>query len=227
MELIILSIKYAKRIVSILLILTMIASGGTITHGQTYQNYTTRTSIEICMQMDNNKITNDMKFDLLSKSKVISQDEFAKKLKHGDKFIMIDYHTNKYMVYKHTLGNDKCHADIEPIDYEVTEIVKSMYEDREHWRTRPVLVVTENGEVYCCSCYIVEHAGRDDVEPLKNTKDRSRDYGEGENLDTIKNGMDGHNCLHVRNSRNHFNNKVNKAHQKQIDYLENVKSKLK
>ena len=226
MKLIYLAIKHYKKIISVLLICLLLTSNISNVYGQIYSK-----DVDDKIKIETNiiteyKITDSMKQDLLRKSKVTTQSDFASKLKHGDKFILVDYHTNKYMVYKKTMGNDFCHADIEPIDKEVTKIVKSMYNDRDYWRTRPVLAVLENGEVYCCSCYIVEHAGRDDAESLKYTTNRSRGYGDGQNLDTIKNNMDGHNCLHVRKSLNHFNRKINKAHQANIDFLESEKEKL-
>ena len=45
-------------------------------------------------------------------------------------------------------------------------------------------------------------------------------------LEYLKNnGMDGHICIHVRGSRNHYDGKESPKHQANIDYLENEKNK--
>ena len=43
-------------------------------------------------------------------------------------------------------------------------------------------------------------------------------------FDKIKNnGQDCHNCIHVRGCKNHYNGKESSKHQKNIDYLQNLK----
>ena len=63
--------------------------------------------------------------------------------------------------------------------------------------------------------------------PWVEVENRSRGYGKGQNLDKIKgNGADGHYCIHVRKCTNHFDGKVNKDHQSNIDYLEKEKARI-
>ena len=117
-------------------------------------------------------------------------------------------------------------VDVETIDKEATKSLRSVYKDRENWKHRPVLVVMEDGRVYAASSFVLDHAGRDDKPFLKVVDDRSRGYGRGENYDKIKNnGMDGHICIHVRGSKNHFDGKESQKHQSNIDYLEKEKNK--
>ena len=206
MKLIRIALRYCKKTVCVLLIVvTMFMSSGFIKND--YQ------------------IDNDTKEQLLNKAQVVKWEEFDGIMSFGSRFIVIDYYTGKYFVCERHMGG--LHADIETIDTEATESLKSLYNDRENWKHRPVLIVFPNGETYIASCFVVGHAGRDDEPFLKIVDDRSCGYGRGENYDKIKdNGLDGHICIHVRKSCNHFNKKESPKHQQNIDYLENEKSNL-
>ena len=121
------------------------------------------------------------------------------------------------------------HADVETINKESSDNKNSLKYDSENWKHRPVLIVFEDGRVYAASSFIVDHCGRDDAPYLqKNTPNCSGGYGTNTNYDKIKNnGQDGHNCIHVRKSRNHYNKKESQKHQSNIDYLQREKRRLK
>lgn len=207
MDILRVAIKYCKKVISILLIFLMLVT---------------------CSGFKTNDYAIDdvNKMNLLNQAQVVQWDDFDKILGIGTRFVMVDYQTGKYMVCERHMGG--LHADIETIDEKATGVLKSMYDDRDKWKHRPVLIVLEDGSVYCASSYIVGHAGRDDSKFLEIVDNRSNGYGRGENYDYIKNnGLDGHICVHVRNSKNHFDNKISEPHQKNIDYLENEKLKLK
>lgn len=180
-----------------------------------------------CSGFTSNDYTIDesSKINLLNQAQVIQWEDFDKILGIGTRFIMVDYQTGKYVVCERHMGG--LHADVETIDEKATGVLKSMYNDRGQWKHRPVLIILEDGSIYCASSYIVGHAGRDDCRFLEIVDNRSNGYGRGENYDFIKNGLDGHICIHVRESKNHFNSEISIPHQQNIDYLENEKSKLK
>lgn len=206
MKLIQLAIKYCKKIVGLLLICLML-----LTCTGFSQNYT---------------IDENTKMELLNKAQVVQWESFDNIMSFGSRFVMIDYQTGKYVVCERHMGG--LHADVEPIDSKATSVLKSMYKDRDNWKHRPVLIVFEDGSVYCASSFIVGRAGRDDKKFLEVVDNRSNGYGRGENYDKIKgNDLDGHICIHTRNSKNHFDGKISEKHQVNIDYLETEKSKSK
>lgn len=200
-------IKYCKKAICIMIIFLMLITCS----GFKSNDYT---------------IEENDKINLLNQAQIIQWDEFDKILGIGSRFIMVDYQTGKYIVCERHMGG--LHADVETIDKKATGVLKSMYNDRGQWKHRPVLIVLEDGSVYCASSFIVGHAGRDDCKFLEIVDNRSNGYGRGENYDYIKqNGLDGHICIHVRNSKNHFDRKTSEVHQRNIDYLDKEKSKLK
>lgn len=206
MKLIQLAIKYCKKIVCVLLIVvTMMANSGFA---------------------KNNYVIDEMtREELLNKAQVIKWEQFENIMDFGSRFIVVDYYTGAYFVCERHMGG--LHADIETVDKEATKSLKSLYEDRENWKHRPVIIVFPDGKAYVGSCFVVGHAGRDDQPFLKVIKNRSHGYGAGENYDKIKgNGLDGHICIHVRGSKNHYNQKESPKHQQNIDYLENKKINL-
>lgn len=208
MKVIQLAIKYCKKAICIMLIVVILLSSSGFTKGNTHY-----------------MIDEPAKIELLNKAQVVDWREFNKIMSIGSRFIVIDYYTGTYFVCERHMGG--LHADVEPIDNKATESLESLYKDRESWKHRPVLIVFENGSVYCASSFIIGHAGKDDKPFLKIVDNRSSGYGKGENYDFIKNGLDGHICIHVRGAKNHFDGKISQKHQRNIDYLEQEKLKLK
>lgn len=207
MKLIQLAIKYCKKVISIFLIVLLLST----TIGFADSKY---------------KIDEETKILLLNKAQVIEWNCFNKIMKIGSRFIVVDYYTGTYFVCERHMGG--LHADVETIDKKATDSLKSLYKDRDDWKHRPVLIVFEDGRVYCASSFIVGHAGRDDKPFLKLIDNRSNGYGYGENYDKIKeNGLDGHICIHSRGSKNHFDGKISNKHQDNITFLEREKLKIK
>lgn len=207
MKLIQIALKYCKKVVCILLIILMMFN--TVGFTKNENKYT---------------IDESTKIELLNKSEVVTWDKFDKIMSIGSRFIVVDYYTGSYFVCERHMGG--LHADIETIDKEATKSLRSIYKDRENWKHRPVLIIMENGKVYAASSFVLDHAGRDDKPFLKVVDDRSRGYGRGENYDKIKNNdLNGHICIHVRGSKNHYDGKESPKHQRNIDYLEKEKNK--
>ena len=207
MRLILLALKHCKKVICTLLILLLLTTSSVFADSKY-------------------RIDDTTKNELLKKAEITTWDKFDGILAIKSRFIVIDYYTGTYFVCERHMGG--YHADIETIDKESTKALKSIYKDRENWKHRPVLIVTEDEKVYCASSFVLAHAGRDDEPFLKKVDNRSCNYGYGENYDKIKgNGMEGHFCVHVRSCRNHYNGKESKKHQDNIDFLENEKEKLK
>ena len=81
----------------------------------------------------------------------------------------------------------------------------------------------DNGKVYGASMTGMPHAGLDS-EPAREytSKNRSDNYGDGINYDSVKNnGADGHVDIHFLNSKTHSSNKLDAAHQNNIQMLMN------
>lgn len=207
MKLIKIALRYCKKIVCVLLImLMMLNTTGFTTNENKY------------------RIDEATKIELLNKSEIVTWDKFDKIMSIGSRFIVVDYYTCSYFVCERHMGG--LHADIETIDKEATKSLRSIYKDRDNWKHRPVLVIMEDGKVYAASSFVLDHAGRDDKPFLKVVDDRSRGYGRGENYDKIKNNdLNGHICIHVRGSKNHYDGKESPKHQRNIDYLEKEKNK--
>lgn len=224
MKLINIALKYCKKTVSILLILLILV----VPMMNTSKSYAQEnTSYKITENISNEKyqIDREMINELLKKSQVTDWENFQDIMRIGSRFIVVDYYTGYYWVAERWMGAN--HADIETIDKDATYSLKRVYKDRENWKKRPVLIVFEDGSVYCASSFVIFHAGLDSEEYLKIVNNRSCGYGRGENYDYVKrNGANGHNCIHVRKSTNHFDGKVNHEHQANIDFLEKEKSKL-
>ena len=209
MKIIQLAIKYCKKSICIILIISVMISSVGFTRSKTEY-----------------KIDESTKIELLNQAKVVDWNSFDDIMSIGSRFIIVDYYTGTYFVCERHMGG--LHADVEPIDKEATRSLKSLYRDRENWKHRPVLIVFEDKSVYCASSFIVGHAGRDDKKFLEMVDNRSSGYGMGENYDFIKgNDLDGHICVHVLDCRNHFDGRVSEKHQVNIDYLKQEKLKLK
>ena len=209
MKIIQLAIKYCKKSICIILIISVMISSVGFTRSKTEY-----------------KIDESTKIELLNQAKVVDWNSFNDIMSIGSRFIIVDYYTGTYFVCERHMGG--LHADVEPIDKEATRSLKSLYRDRENWKHRPVLIVFEDKSVYCASSFIVGHAGRDDKKFLEMVDNRSSGYGMGENYDFIKgNDLDGHICVHVLDCRNHFDGRVSEKHQVNIDYLKQEKLKLK
>ncbi len=196
MKLINIALKYCKKTVSILLIILILVVP-MINTNKSYAQENTSYKITQNISIEKYQIDKTMINKLLKKAQVTDWENFQDVMKIGSRFIVVDYYTGYYWVAERWMGAN--HADIETIDKDATNSLKRVYKDREHWKKRPVLIVFEDGSVYCASSFVIFHAGLDNEEYLKTVNNRSFGYGRGENYDHVKgNGADGHNCIHVR-----------------------------
>ena len=206
MKLIILAIKYCKKIVSLVLITLMIATSTSsiFANGEDY------------------RINDQQRNELIKQSEIINWNSFDGILNKEDNFIIIDYYTGYYFVCKRMGGG--YHADIEPINKESNNNIKKIMDSGRGGKRRPVIIMLEDGRCFLGSSFMVGHAGVDSEPYLKILTKRSNGYGKGENYDSVKgNGMDGHICLFVEGCRNHFDGKENKEHNKNLEFLKDMK----
>ena len=148
---------------------------------------------------------------------ILVRDDYASNLNNA--FTVEDYNTGKKFKLIRTGGTN--HADVEPLTAADTATMKSIWGGFS-WTRRPVLVHV-NGKVYGASMTGMPHAGLDS-EPAREytSKNRSDNYGDGINYDSVKNnGADGHVDIHFLNSKTHSSNKLDTAHQNNIQMLMN------
>lgn len=216
-------VKHLKRVMATTLIFLLLISCN-YSNDKSYA-LENENQIKTEQSLEEYQISKEVKENLLKKAQVVNWEQFDHIMKEGREFVVIDYYTGYYWACIRWMGGS--HADVETVDKAATKSLRRVNNDRDNWKRRPVLIVFEDGSVYCASSFVVDHAGRDDKPFLANVDNRSRGYGSGQNLDKIKgNDADGHYCVHVRKSVNHFDGKVNKEHQANIDYLENEKDRL-
>ena len=148
---------------------------------------------------------------------ILVRDDYASNLNNA--FTVEDYNTGKKFKLIRTGGTN--HADVEPLTAADTATMKSIWGGFS-WTRRPILVHV-NGKVYVASMTGMPHAGLDS-EPAREytSKNRSDNYGDGINYDSVKNnGADGHVDIHFLNSKTHSSNKLDTAHQNNIQMLMN------
>lgn len=108
------------------------------------------------------------------------------------------------------------HADVEPLTREDTEAIRRAFGGF-NWARRPMLVYFGD-RVIAASLAGMPHAGLDAEPEGAYIANRSDGFGYGYNYDRVKNnGVDGHFCLHFRDSRLHANNAVDPKHQAAIE----------
>lgn len=223
MKLIHLIVKCFRRIAAITLIFTLLISCS-YSNDKSYA-LENESKIKIEQSLEEYQISKEVKEDLLKKAQVVDWKQFDHIMKEGREFVVVDYYTGYYWACVRWMGGN--HADVETVDKEATKSLRRVNNDRDNWKRRPVLIIFEDGSVYCASSFVVDHAGRDDKPFLDQVDNRSRGYGSGDNLDKIKgNDADGHYCVFVEGCTNHFDGKSNKAHQSNIEYLKKEKRKL-
>lgn len=229
MKLIRIALRHCKKVVCILLILLVVAVPGKgYTETSTYNPYgDVKLELQEISGKDEFKLTHDEVVAVLDKAQVVEWNTFDDIMKEGTRFVVVDYITGRYWVCERTWGGN--HADVETIDKESTNSLNKVKHDHAGWKYRPVLIIFDDGSVYAASSFVVAHAGVDGKDPYpNNVYFRSGGYGYGPNLDKIaNNGANGHYCVHVRKSTNHFDGNVNQEHQKNIDYLEQEQKRLR
>jgi len=114
----------------------------------------------------------------------------------GDKATVTDVETGKSFNVRRLYGRN--HADTEPLTPEDTKIMKSIYGGSWSWNRRPIILTIEDDEgvlkKIAASMNGMPHGGEDITD----------------------NGMNGHFCIHFRNSRTHSGSRSDPGHQKAV-----------
>ena len=97
----------------------------------------------------------------------------------------------------------KNHADIETIDNNNTMLLYEIYDNNLSWDRRPAYLEYSDNVYLCCSLSGFPH---------------------GENKG--ENSLNGHLCLHFKNSKTHGSNQIDKTHQNNIKYAYKYKYKI-
>lgn len=128
--------------------------------------------------------------------------------------IVTDFKTGKTFQIMRTGGYN--HADCEPLSWNDTQIMKSLYDGTWSWNRRAIIVEV-GGKKIAASMAGMPHAGRDDKPWAVTVNNRSGGYGTGSNLDKVKgNGMNGHFDVHFWGSKTHSSNKIDAQHQSMV-----------
>lgn len=128
----------------------------------------------------------------------------------GSTIQITDLSTNITFNIKRTFGTN--HIDGEALTLSDTDIIKSIWGGFS-WTRRPV-IVSMDGQKIAASMTAMPHAGVDSAPAVNTVRNRSDNYGTGENLDAVKkNGMDGVVDIHFLNSTRHKDNKSDLPHQ--------------
>ncbi len=132
-----------------------------------------------------------------------------------------DFETGKTFKVKISYGH--LHADVEALTAEDAKMVKAIWGGQWTWERRAVLVYYKD-RVLAASMNAMPHAGLDASPEGKKVKGRSGGFGSGYNYDSIKgNMMDGHICMHFKDSKGHGSGKVDSKHQVLIKKAAGIK----
>lgn len=142
----------------------------------------------------------------------ISWSQVQKTIKLGTVIHIKDFYSG--IEFDAMAGHGHNHADIEPLTKNDSTQMKLAWGGEYSWLRRPVLVFVDE-RVFAASLNGMPHAGIDSEPALEIVNNRSAGYGRGKNYDLVKgNGMDGHICLHFKDSMLHTGDKVDADHQK-------------
>lgn len=121
-------------------------------------------------------------------------------LEIGKEYRLIDLKAGTTLIFKRLGGTN--HADIEPIDSENTQLLQEIIKNSP-WERRPCYVEINDSLFISASLANFPHGDS-----------------------TLNNSMEGHLCLHFKNSKTHGTNIVDKQHQKAIKYAQKQSSKI-
>ena len=134
------------------------------------------------------------------------------------KFKVVDLETGKSWWMMRTSG--KYHADVEPLTSTDTQIMSSLFPEKQSFEGseyRPVTVEI-SGSRYGAALMGLPHAGSLETKFKETTDKRSGGFGEGPNWDYIRdNDAVGHCCLHFRGSIRHTDEEIDQRAQAAID----------
>ena len=134
-------------------------------------------------------------------------------ISHGDVLLIEDVETGKTFNVKVTAGTN--HADVETVTKEDTATMRSIWGGFS-WDRRAVLVHKGN-RVIAASMNGMPHAGLESFPGGDVVSNRSAGFGKGINYDFVKgNDIDGHMCIHFKNSLTHGSAKQDPQHQANV-----------
>lgn len=116
--------------------------------------------------------------------------------KKGGEATVTDIDTSKSFNVRRLYGGN--HADTEPLTAEDTKIMKSIYGGKWSWDRRAIILTIKDGE-----------------NTERNIAASMNGMPHG-NKSIRNNGMNGHFCIHFRNSKTHSGNKVDAGHQNAV-----------
>ena len=211
-----------KKVFTMVAIVLLILSGPIKSPNNSYANeITSKNAIHLKQDI---QFTNDEIQDLLLKSKVVDWKRANKIILKGESFKVIEPTTGTVIDMKRTGGSN--HMDVETLTFTDTEKMKYLW-DGFSWERKGFILVTRTRDTYIVSMHGMPHAGLDEQIGGKTISARSCGFGTGVNYDYVKdNGMDGHVCIHFKNSRTHCKNAVDYKHQNEIIKLQELKNKI-
>lgn len=203
--------KFAKAF--IIIFIGLLISFGSPSKSYSLDNYNTY------------KVSQEQKENLLKQAKVIDWAEANKYIQKGDDFVIVDYKSGVYVPC--VRGGGSLHADIETTNKESTELLNKLNGDSWSWKRRGVLVILKDGTILVASIHVMPHAGLDNEAYGMPVDNRSGGFKDGINYDYVKNnGMDGHICLHFKNSKTHVKRQLDPKHQENIKKIEKEINRL-
>lgn len=131
-------------------------------------------------------------------------EEVNELLPNKSKFSIIDVETGLQFEVQRRAGSK--HADVQPLTFKDTKIMKKVYRNRWSWKRRAIIVLADDQMIAASMSGMPHGAG------------------------ALKNGFPGHFCVHFYKSKTHTSNKEDLAHQlmtikaagKLSDYLSTV-----
>ncbi|MED2971129.1 hypothetical protein P4361_02410 [Fictibacillus sp. B-59209] len=124
------------------------------------------------------------------KGKIVQWSKVDKLLPKGKKFKVIDLETGFYFSVQRRAGNK--HADVQPLTYKDTAVLKHLYNGKWSWRRRAILIPVK-GKMLAASMHGMPH-------------------GHG----ALQNGFPGHFCIHFAGSTTHKTRNADPSHKMMI-----------
>ncbi|MDN4072281.1 hypothetical protein [Fictibacillus terranigra] len=124
------------------------------------------------------------------KGKIMRWTKVDKLLPKGSKFKVIDLETGFYFSVQRRAGNK--HADVQPLTYKDTAVLKHLYNGKWSWRRRAILIPVK-GKMLAASMHGMPH-------------------GHG----ALQNGFPGHFCIHFAGSTTHRTRNADPSHKMMI-----------
>lgn len=124
------------------------------------------------------------------KGKILKWSKVDKLLPKGKKFKVVDLETGFFFSVQRRAGNQ--HADVQPLTYKDTAILKHLYNGKWSWRRRAILIPVK-GKMLAASMHGMPH-------------------GHG----ALQNGFPGHFCIHFAGSTTHKTHSADPSHKMMV-----------